>query len=90
MDADEIERILGVDVKGTGDLNVGQVLADVKGDKIGKAYKYLETNLRQAEDSISAAQLKERANYQKLDALLGDTSEETLSCEQVLAILERL
>ena len=55
MDADEIGRILGVDVKGTGDLNVGQVLADVKGDKIGKAYKYLETNLRQAEDSISAA-----------------------------------
>ena len=90
MDADEIGKILGEDVKGTGVLNVGQVLADIKGTKIGQKYRILESALREADEDIQVQQLKKRANYPKLDAILGDTPEEMLSCEEVLAILERL
>ena len=62
--------LLGVEVKGTGELNVEETLAATRKELVATIFTTTCQSLAKHNDKVSPKQLKQKLNYEKLNTLI--------------------
>lgn len=82
--------ILGVEVKGTGELNVEKTLAETRQEMVATLFNTTSLSLAKHNDKISPKQLKKKTNYEKLTTLVAQRGSEMLTTEELTTLLGKL
>ena len=82
--------ILGLEVKGTGELNVSETLAATRKEMVATLFDKTSQSMAKHNDKVNPSKLKKKTNYEKLSALIADRGNEMISTEELTTLLSKL
>ena len=90
LEVDQIQGIMGVEIKGTGEMNVNEVIEEVRREMFQTAFQATKAKLQTSSEKVNVKKLQSRANFERLNILLQEHTTDVLSVEELITVLERL